>query len=330
MANTKNTTKKTTPRKRSTVNNNKKKCNVCQKNIDIKLGFYSSNSKFHEDGRSPICKNCMTDMVDIHNIDSVIMILQQLDRPFLEDLWKACFDNSDNPFGEYMKQVSSLPQFSGMTHIDGMKASDRRREVKVEKRNVEEEETETSKRVVTPEQMKFWGSNHSKEDVLRLQELYEKMKLSYEIETESHEDLLKKICRVSLKMDKALDEDDHKKFKEYHGTYKAMMSDAKFNPVQRSASDKVGGMNTFGEWFEAVEKDGFIPKFHTDEPQDIVDATINNMMEWTRKLVLGDSNLAVLVEQALTKLNIEGLDEIEDEDDSLVEYVELDEVEEEE
>lgn len=147
-----------------------------------------------------------------------------------------------------------------------------------------------------------WGSTFSREEQDKLEDLYEGMTRSFEIETASHKDYLKKICLVSLKMEIAINRDDTDTFKKLSDAYDKLMHSAKFTAVQRSASDKAGGMNTFGEMFEYIEKNGFIPKFHTDEPKDIVDETIRNIEAFTKRLVLGDTNIATQIENQIDKL----------------------------
>src|SRR5437763_15542154 len=152
------------------------------------------------------------------------------------------------------------------------------------------------------------------------------MKKDYEIETESHVDYLKKICRVSVSMDEALSEGDIDGYKKLSDVYDKLNHSAKFTAVQRSASDRSGGMNTFSEFFEYIEKEGFIAKFHADEPQDIVDSTLDSLKRFTKQLVLGDSNLARLVEESIQKIQKqEAEDSLEPNDEDIdeeYEYIE--------
>jgi len=160
---------------------------------------------------------------------------------------------------------------------------------------------------------KKWGKNYNQEEYEKLEGFYQDMKANFEIETAAHIDYLKKICKVSVQMDKALEENNIDVFQKLSGIYDKLMHSAKFTAVQRSAADKTGGLNTFGEFIARIEKEGFIPMFHSDEPMDIVDATIDNLKKYTRELVLGDPNLASIVESAVKKIALKEAQEAQEE-----------------
>ena len=181
---------------------------------------------------------------------------------------------------------------------------------------------------------KKWGKNYNQEEYEKLEGFYQDMKANFEIETAAHIDYLKKICKVSVQMDKALEENNIDVFQKLSGIYDKLMHSAKFTAVQRSASDRTGGMNTIGEIYDFLEKNGFIPKFYTDEPLDIVDITEHNLKEYTKKLVLGDTNIANIIESSIQKIiekeelernNLEEdaktVEELEDEDEEYESYI---------
>ena len=74
------------------------------------------------------------------------------------------------------------------------------------------------------------------------------------------------------------------------------------------------------------EKDGFIPRYATDIPQDKVDITLRDMKGYLNKLVTQDLGFGQQIEDALKKIQIQqemnnsdkdvfdDVDELEDED----------------
>lgn len=294
----------------------KKKCvGDCKRELLIETNFYNSSSKFHADGRLPICKDCLEDMIDVYDVSTLHNVLRQIDKPYIHDVWESCKERDGNAIRNYFRQINSLHQYKEKTWEDSVFPKGYNSGEKPIKQYVPQVDFK-----VSPELVVKWGSNYTPEEYMRLEQFYEDMQRSYEIETASHVDYLKKICRVSLKMDEALDNDDVDSYKKLSDSYDKLMHSAKFTAVQRSASDRSGGMNTFSEFYEFMEKEGFIAKWHNDEPMDIVDATLENLKKFTRSLVLGDSNLANLVEESLKKMqNNEDEIDVDEEDDLDVE-----------
>ena len=68
------------------------------------------------------------------------------------------------------------------------------------------------------------------------------------------------------------------------------------------------------------EKDGFIPRFETDIPQDKVDLTLKDMENYLYKLVTQDLGFGQQIEDALKKIQIqkemnENVEDILEDDD---------------
>jgi hypothetical protein len=288
----------------------KKMCLKCLKEKNLEREFYKSYSKWHGDGRLPYCKACLKENLDENDINSVREILRILDKPYFPETWERAKEDQMDTLGAYLKDIAL--NYKHYNYDDSVFIDN--------KQKMNQNENESSNLwddfVVTKEIIEKWGSSgYTKEDYMKLEKFYEDMKRSYEVETASHIDYLKKICKVSLKMEKAIDEGNIDHFKKLSDAYDKLMHSAKFTAVQRSAADRTGGLNTFSEFFELIEREGFIPRFHTDEPNDIVDYTINNLKEYTRNLVLGDPNISKMLDEAMKRQDEKENYEIDDEED---------------
>lgn len=51
------------------------------------------------------------------------------------------------------------------------------------------------------------------------------------------------------------------------------------------------------------ERDGFIPRYYTDGPQDKVDRTLQDLQSYTRDLIMNETNLNILIEKAVKDIN---------------------------
>lgn len=81
----------------------KSNCLSCGKDLDgHKFYQYESGAYFY------MCKDCC-DEINYSNRCELINLLRQLNRPFIEEVYKT-----SNTLGEYMRKVCSLPQYRGM------------------------------------------------------------------------------------------------------------------------------------------------------------------------------------------------------------------------
>lgn len=236
------------------------------------------------DGKSPICKPCMWNMVNYDDIETVYRALKLLDIPFIHEYWQSAIETGANILGAYIRMANTLHQFRGMTWKDSVFSE----ESKKDKVNIEE--NSEIKFNVTSEMLIRWGSNYENlEDYLRLEDFYHKMKDTNRIETPQEEEYLKKLAVISLKMDKELKADRYNQAKQLGDLFSKYMADAKFRAMDRSEADKTGGIRTFAAIFSEVEKDGHIPPWEEYRKlkgltQDIVDKTIMHIENFTLRL----------------------------------------------
>lgn len=165
-----------------------------------------------------------------------------------------------------------------------------------------------------------WGRTYTIPECIKLEKLYNEMIESYDIRTASHFDYLLKICRVSLKIDQALEVNDIDGFQKMTKIYDLLMKSAKFTAAQnKEQSDDY--TDAVGVLVSLCEEQGFIPKYHDDERQDIVDYTLKDMNDYMRKLVMNEMNLGNMIEVYLQKMLQEENkeeDEMTDEDDVVI------------
>ena len=109
----------------------------------------------------------------------------------------------------------------------------------------------------------------------------------------------------------------------------SLRKSAKFTAAQNK-EEKGDAIESIGELVAMCEKEGFIPRFVTDVPQDKVDLTLKDMNDYLYKLVTQDLGFGRQVEDALKKLQAQkelehggGLDNLILEDEDYAEYSEL-------
>ena len=164
-----------------------------------------------------------------------------------------------------------------------------------------------------------WGKTYTIPECIILEKLYLEMMDSYDIRTGSHKDYLLKICRVSLKIDQALECNDIEGYQKMARVYDVLMKSAKFTAAQiKDQADDY--TDSVGSLVATCEEKGFIPHYH-EERQDVVDVTLNDMNNYTRNLIMNEMNLGNLIEIHLTKMQAEqdkDEDEMTDDEDDLL------------
>lgn len=270
-----------------------KKCMECNKVLVV--GKFAKNP-YVEDGYDFWCKSCRRKKVK--NELTLKQYLFENDRPYSISTFRDCLsksaeknkkknitDNDRINLDATRMYFQRIPLMG--TDGDGkqLRRRDLRENVRKEAKN-KDTIKHINKKAHEPgdrELAEKWGYEFDSKDLSDLEGLYQDMKLSFVVESASQEDYLKKICMASVKSDKALREGKANDAKKWIDVYDDLMRSAKMAPVQASAADSLG-VNTFSEFTEMIEKQGFIPSY-PDVPQDDLDWALLCFINYNRKLV---------------------------------------------
>jgi len=83
--------------------------------------------------------------------------------------------------------------------------------------------------------------------------------------------------------------------------YDTLMKSGKFTASQNKAENGEF-VDSIAEIVAICEKDGFIPRYYVDGPQDKVDRTLQDLQTYTRTLVTEEMGLGNLIENAVKQL----------------------------
>ena len=250
-------------------------CKVCDKSKKISE-FYKVDSVLYPDGAMDVCSDCLKDGIDPDNIDEVVGVLRQMNKPFIMDVWENSVESSaklkskPHPFGEYMQKINSLKQYQGKTFKDSedvFVVSDMYDE------NLSVIETSAGEKIkFSPQLIMKWGDTYTQNELLRLEKFYQEMSLQYDISTEIQRSLLRQLAMISLEMDKSLKGGDHKTYNDLVRSQNTIMQSAGFRPIDKKNISDETGLGSFSEVWAEIEKEGFIPQGLADyEPDDIDD-----------------------------------------------------------
>ena len=159
-----------------------------------------------------------------------------------------------------------------------------------------------------------WGKNYKPDEWVQLEKLYNEMMDSYDIQSAGHIDTLKLVCKTSLKANQLVDLGDIEGFQKMSKVYDQLMKSGKFTAAQNKA-ESGEYVDSISELVAICETDGFIPRYHIDEPMDKADRVLQDLQSYTRTLITEEMNLGTLIESAVKQIEIDK----EKEADSLAE-----------
>lgn len=148
-----------------------------------------------------------------------------------------------------------------------------------------------------------WGITYTPTEWVKLENTYQKYAAEYELNVDREESLIQ-ICKVHLKMDKALDVEDYQGYQKLATVYEQLRKSAKFTEAQNK-EEQTRDIDSIGELVAFVEREGgAIPEYDDpiEYPQDKVDFTIKDMKNYVNRLVKEELGLGDLIESYIENL----------------------------
>lgn len=149
-----------------------------------------------------------------------------------------------------------------------------------------------------------WGKLYKPSEWVELERMYDEMMKSFTIEDADSRNTLVLLCKTTLKANQSIDIGDIDGFQKLSKVSESLRKTAKFTAAQNK-EEKGNFVDSIGELIAICEKDGFIPRFCTDIPQDKVDQTLKDQKDYIYKLVTQDLGFGQQIEGALKKIEIQ-------------------------
>ena len=149
-----------------------------------------------------------------------------------------------------------------------------------------------------------WGKLYKPSEWVELETDYQRMMQSFDIQDADSQNTLILLCKTNLKANQAIDSGDIEGYQKLAKVSESLRKSAKFT-AQQNKESKEDFVDSIGQLIALCEKDGFIPRFCTDIPQDKVDLTLRDMNEYVRKLVTQDLGFGQQIEDSLKKIMLQ-------------------------
>jgi hypothetical protein len=149
-----------------------------------------------------------------------------------------------------------------------------------------------------------WGRLYKPSEWIELEKHYNEMMNSFDIQDADTKSTLVLLCKTDLKMNQAIDAGDVDGFQKLSRVSDSLRKSAKFTAAQNK-EQKSDYVDSVGELVAMCEREGFIPRFATDIPQDKVDKTLKDMNNYLYKLVTQDLGFGQQIEDSLKKIQLQ-------------------------
>lgn len=249
-----------------------------------------------------ICFDCLSEIIDFDSIEDVATMSKTLQVNFNPNQFYMASMATDNKkealkeYFEYLKESNNDPGLGKLTawhDIDQeWKQIKSYHELMMAMPKFRDE-------FVRRNQAK-WGYNFTSFDqLMQLENLYTSTLKSYNISDPLRKDAIKKAAIVSLKIDESIFAGDGKELKELTAAYQNFLKIAKIEEFATAADD--GTIRTVADLVSYLERNGYYIKSTVKERQDIVDMTLDNILENTRIILSEATGLDLQIKDIIEK-----------------------------
>lgn len=280
-----------------------KKCNRCGQEYGPN-NFSPTKSLFFPDEVLPICNSCIKEFLQSESFSwsAIDKICQMGDIPFIPKEWETLREaNGDDTFPVYARVFNSQDyesigwddyynqfkelQNSGLIEDELPLLSDEKFEKLAQK----------------------WGENYSREELIYLEDLYNGILATQNVNGALQVKQAQQLCKISLELDSRIRSGQD--FDKLLGSYDKLVKVAEFTPKNaKNASD----FDSVGELVHWLEKRGWVNKFYDNVTRDVVDEMMKNFENFNQRLYTNESGIGEEVSRRIEQLKMANESEKED------------------
>ena len=268
------------------------------------FNFQRTPSNFFPGHRSYICTSCLETMIDQSNLGEVDRLCRYLDLPFDLDKWTSLYNiHKDHTLSAYFNTLLD-------EHYQSLQWADENERWRLarDEGTIDDEITVLADAKVKALK-KTWSSAYSNEELIWLQDFYNKIIATQNVSTPILQEKAKDFCELQLLIKKGLRSgaDVSKMMKQADDIVKTYHFEA-------SSAKNAANFESIGELMVYYGKKGWHPKWHI-EPNDSIDFMMQNIQNYLKRLVINEGNFAEQVEDRRDRYNLtERLDSVENEE----------------
>ena len=270
-----------------------KKCSICGGTFGPE-SFAPTKSLFYPDGVIPVCNDCIDGILAMQDDSWAVVdkVCQLSDIPFVPKEWERLRDMDEtNVFYRYAN-IFQASEFEGLGWGDYYKAF-------LELKQANQIETELpglaeQKRQSLKEK---WGGNYDDEALQYLEQLFDGLMTTQNVNGALQIDQALKICKMSYEIDRRIEGGEE--FDKLLSSYDKMVKAAEFTPKNVK---NINDFDTFGEATRWMEKNGWRNQFYDNVSRDIVDESMKNFQAFNQRLYTNESSIPEEISRRLEAL----------------------------
>lgn len=275
------------------MNNNLFQCQIC--------GEYKSRNEFirtrnvlFKNNLSPYCCDCIDKIVYEQNLNwnDLNKMCQFLDIPFIPNLVEERRKNNEQSFFSAYCKTFEQEEYSS---LNWKQYEDKFKELK--QSGLIDREIPLLNEQKEKDLKRKWGANYDIEELDYLENLYQGLLNTQNVNGEIQDDQAFKICKISLEIDNRIRSGED--FDKLLNSYDKMVKIAGF--TSKNAKEK-NDFDSIGELIKWFELKGFKAKYYDGVTKDIVDETIKNVQNYNRRLYTNESGIGDEITQRIENL----------------------------
>lgn len=270
-----------------------KQCNRCCGALSPDA-FAPTKSIFYSDGALPICNSCIADYLEAHDFDweAVNKVCQWADIPFVPKEWERLHEmNGNEVFGVYA-EVFASSEYEDLGWHDYFQAF---KDLKASG-DIEDELPGIADQKRKQLQDR-WGANYDDEALRYLENLYNGLITTQNVNGALQVDQAIKICKMSYEIDNRIREGSD--FDKLLASYDKLVKAAEFTPKNVK---NINDFDSVGELIKWLEKRGWKNTFYDGVTRDIVDETIKNFQNFNQRLYTNESGIGEQITERINAL----------------------------
>lgn len=270
-----------------------KKCSICGGTFGPE-SYAPTKSLFFPDGVVPVCNDCI-DGIIAEKDDSwgiIDKVCQLADIPFVPKEWERLKEMDEtNVFYRYANIFQSS-EYEGLGWDDYYKAF-----LELKRANEVERELPGLADEKRRKLVEKWGGNYDDEALGYLEELFNGLMTTQNVNGALQVDQALKICKMSYEIDRRIAAGED--FDKLLASYDKMVKAAEFTPKNVK---NINDFDTFGEATRWMEKRGWRNQFYDDVTRDIVDESMKNFQAFNQRLYTNESSIPEEIARRLEAL----------------------------
>lgn len=243
--------------------------------------FSPTSSPFYG-GYLPWCNDCIQKFIESfeNEWEAVDKLCQWADIPFVPKEWVRLKEMNENPFPAYARVFQS-EEFEGLgwgEYYKEFKALEDAGMIEAELPLIDIDR----KKKLTQK----WGPGYDDEDLIYLENLFNGLTTTQNVNGALQTDQALKICKISLEIDSRIREGSD--YDKLLTSYDKLVKIAEFTPKNVK---NINDFDSFGEVIKWCEKRGWHNKFYDNVTRDIVDETLKNYQNFVQRLYTNESGI---------------------------------------